>query len=335
MKLDTIELKPILKIKELVPYLKSKNIKFEIMSEKEAEEYLRKNNNYYNITAYKNNFSKYPSPAGKYEGLYQDLDFAYLKDLAIIDYRVRLLFFKITIDIEHYLKIRILNLIDNDLEDGYRIVNMYLEKDFYNEENPRKIHNSIFKKVGSDNYNKIFSDYYVDKDKKLENIPIWEFLEIITFGDLVRFYEFFIKEYKIEKEMTNVYILREIVKLRNAVAHNNCLLSDLNKKDNHNKPEFRIVNYLIDSGVRRDFRSNKLKNSRIRQMTYALYMFNEIVTSEGIKENVTKEINELFLERIIRHKEYYINNKLLITTYIYFKKIIDKNYNKNDKNSLT
>ena len=155
MELDTLELKPILKIKELVPYLKSKNIKFEIMSEKEAEEYLRKNNNYYNITAYKNNFERY-FVNGKFIDKYIDLDFAYLKDLAIIDYRVRLLFFKITIDIEHYLKIRILNLIDNiDLEDGYRIVNMYLEKDFYDEEHPRKIHNSIFKKVGSDNYNKI------------------------------------------------------------------------------------------------------------------------------------------------------------------------------------
>ncbi len=335
MELDTLELKPILKIKELVPYLKSKNIKFEIMSEKEAEEYLRKNNNYYNITAYKNNFERY-FVNGKFIDKYIDLDFAYLKDLAIIDYRVRLLFFKITIDIEHYLKIRILNLIDNiDLEDGYRIVNMYLEKDFYDEEHPRKIHNSIFKKVGSDNYNKIFSNYYVDKDKKLENIPIWEFLEIITFGDLVRFYEFFIKEYKIEKEMANVYILREIVKLRNAVAHNNCLLSDFNKKDNHIKPEFKIVNYLINSGVGREFRNNKLKNSRIRQMTYALYMFNEIVTSEGIKENVIKELNELFFERIIRHKEYYNNNELLKSIYQYFKKIIDKNYNINDKNNLT
>ena len=171
MKLDTTELKPILKIKELVPYLKSKNIKFEIMSEKEAEEYLRKNNNYYNITAYKNNFSKYPSPAGKYEGLYQDLDFAYLKDLAIIDYRVRLLFFKITIDIEHYLKIRILNLIDNiDLEDGYRIVNMFLDKDFNDKKFPKKVHNSIFKKIDSEYH---YKKYDIDKEKKLENINIW------------------------------------------------------------------------------------------------------------------------------------------------------------------
>ena len=143
------ELRPMMKISELVPYLKKKNIKFEKISEQEAEDYLRNNNNYYNLTSYKHNFLKYPSPAGEYEGLYQDLDFAYLKDMAIIDHRVRLLFFKIIIDIEHYLKIRILNLIENiEEENGYRAVNMYLEKDFNDEKFPRKVHKSIFKKGG-------------------------------------------------------------------------------------------------------------------------------------------------------------------------------------------
>lgn len=142
------ELRPMMHVDELIPYLKSKNIKFEKITEKEAEDYLRKNNNYYNVTAYKNNFQKYPSPAGKFEGLYQDLDFAYLKDMAIIDYRLRLVLFKMIINIEHYLKMRILNLIENiDEEDGFKIVNMYLEKDYYDEKFPKKIHNSIFKKL--------------------------------------------------------------------------------------------------------------------------------------------------------------------------------------------
>ena len=122
-------LRPMMKISEMVPYLKEKNIKFEKISENDAEEYLKNNNNYYNLTSYKNNFLKYPSPAGEYEGLYQDLDFAYLKDMAIIDHRVRLLFFKIIIDIEHYLKIRILNLIENiEEENGYKAVNKYLTR---------------------------------------------------------------------------------------------------------------------------------------------------------------------------------------------------------------
>ena len=325
-------LKPMMNISEMVPYLKRKNVKFNLISENDAEKYLKYNNNYYNITAYKNNFQKYPSPAGKYEGLYQDLDFAYLKDMAIIDHRLRLLLFKMIIDIEHYLKIKILNTIENiEYEDGYKIVNLYLEKDFNDEKFPKKVHNSIFKKVGNEYYQKIFSKYDVDKDKKLENIPIWEFLEIVTFGELVNFYDFYTKEYNLVDENRDVYILRDIVKLRNAVAHNTCVLSELNKKDNVYPAPYKIVQYLKNCDIGKVTRNNKLSNSRIRQITSTLYMFNEIVTSDGIKQNVNKEINNLFFYRIILHKEYYNNNELLKSIYSYFKNIIEKNYMNVDK----
>lgn len=322
-------LKPMLKVSEMVSYLKEKNIKFNIISEQDAENYLKYNNNYYNITAYKHNFEKYFID-GRFVDKFIDLDFAYLKDMAIIDHRLRLVLFKILIDIEHYLKIRILNIIENiEEEDGYRIVNIFLEKDFYDEKFPRKVHNSIFKKVGSEYNHKIFSKYDIDKDKKLENIPIWEFLEIITFGELVNFYETFAKEYDLKSEIKNVFILREIVKLRNAVAHNSCVLCELDKKDKDFPPDYKIIDYLNSCGIGKETRNNKLSNSRIRQITYSLYMFNEIVTSLGVRENVIKDINDLFYERIILHKEYYTNNELLKSIFAYFDKIIQKYYNVN------
>ena len=322
----SVNLRPMMHIDEMVPYLKQKNIKFEKISEERAEKYLRDNNNYYNITSYKHNFERYLFD-GKFVDKYIDLDFAYLKDMAIIDHRVRLILFKMIIDIEHYLKIKILNTIETiDEEDGYRIVNLYLEKDFNDERFPKRVHNSIFKKVGNEYYQKIFSKYDVDKDKKLENIPIWEFLEIITFGELVNFYDFFTKEYNLVDENRDVYILRDIVKLRNAVAHNTCVLSELNKKDNEYPPAYKVVQYLKSCNIGKETRDNKLGNSRIRQITYTLYMFNEIVTSDGIKKNIKKEINELFFDRIIHHKEYYNNNELLKSIYTYFDKIIKKYY---------
>lgn len=322
-------LRPMMYIDEMIPYLKTKNIKFEIVSEEEARKYLRDNNNYYNVTAYKHNFERYFMD-GEFVDKFIDLDFAYLKDLSIIDMRTRLVLFKMIIDIEHYLKIRILNLIENiDQEDGYRIVNKYLDNDFNDEKFPKKVHNSIFKKVGSEYYQKIFSKYDMDKDRKLENIPIWEFLEIITFGELTNFYEFFSKEYELKSETRNVFILREIVKLRNAVAHNSCVLSELDKKDNKYSPDYKIINYLNSCGIRKETRDNKLSNSRIKQITYTLYMFNEIVTSDGVKENIKEDINNLFYGRIIVHKEYYNNNELLKSIYLYFDKIIRKNYSVN------
>ena len=291
---EKVELKPMLKISEMVSYLIAKNIKFEIMNEEEAEEYWKYNNNYFNVTAYKHNFEKYFSE-GKFINKYIDLDFAYLKDLAIIDHRIRLVLFKMIIDIEHYLKIRILNLIENiPDEDGYKIVNMYLEKDYNDEVQPMKLHSSIFKKVGNEYYNKIFSKYDFDRDSRLENIPIWEFLEIITFGELVSFYDFFSSTYDLKYEKRNIFILREIVKLRNAVAHNSCVLSDLGVKDNCFKPDHRVIEYLTKCGINKSVRDSKLSNSRIRQITYTLYMFNEIVTSKGVKKNIKHDINKLF-----------------------------------------
>lgn len=325
-------LRAMMKINEMIPYLKQKNIKFEKISEEDAEWYLRNNNNYYNITAYKHNFEKY-FIKGEFVNKYIDLDFAYLKDLSIIDHRLRLILFKMIIDIEHYLKIKILNTIETiKREDGYRIVNLYLEKDFNDDKFPKKVHNSIFKKVGNEYYQKIFSKYDIDHDKKLENIPIWEFLEIITFGELVSFYDFYTKEYDLKDEKKDVYILREVVKLRNAVAHNVNILSELNKKDNKYPPAYKIVQYLKSCNIGKDARINKLSNTRIRQITYTLYIFNEIVTSEGIKKNVTDDINHLFYNRIKKHKEYYNNNEILKSIYDYFKKIIDNYYTTNIKN---
>lgn len=315
-----------LRIDKMVNHLKSKNIRFEKMKESEAENYLKNNNNYYNVTSYKRNFEKY-FVNGNYVDKYIDLDFAYLKDLAIIDMRTRLILFKMIIDIEHYLKIRILNLIEDiEEEDGYRIVNLYLEKDFNNENFPKKIHQSIFKKMGNEYYQKIFSKYDMDEDKKLENIPIWEFLEIITFGELVSFYDFFANQYRLTNERNNIFILREIVKLRNAVAHNACILCDLGLKDNMHVPNFKVITFLNKCKLGKDARNNKLSNSRIRQITYTLYMFNKVVTSEGIKKNVQEDINDLFYNRIPMHKDYYIHNELLKSVYSYFDKIILTSY---------
>ena len=324
---ETLTLRPMMKISDMIPYLKNKNVKFECCLEQDAETYLRENNNYYNVTSYKNNFVKYQ--CGELEGKYIDLDFAYLKDLSIIDYRTRLVLFKMIIDIEHYLKIRILNTIEEiSNEDGYKIVNLYLEKDFNDVERPKRVHESIRKKVTNEYYQKIFSKYDLDKDTKIENIPIWEFLEIITFGELINFFGFFTKYYNLE-DNKYIFILREINKLRNAVAHNSCVLCDLDKKDNLHRAATLVINYLKECGIGKENRNTKLSNSRIRQITYTLYMFNIIVSSEGVKNNVKHDITKLFYGRIILNSKYYNNNGLLKSIYNYFDKIIEKNYKEN------
>ena len=231
------------------------------------------------------------------------------------------------VDIEHYLKLKILRLIKNiPNEDGYAVVNKYLDNDYNDPVNPKKLHNSILKNSDNVYYSEIFSKLVIDDNMKLENIPIWEFLKIITFGELVKFYEYFLNEYNFFYLVNDIYILRDIVRLRNAVAHNDNILTNLGIKDNNYNPNKYVIDFLDKSGIGKEKRKNKLQNSRIRQITYVLYMFNELVTSDGVRESVTKKINYFFFNRVIKHREYYSNNNLLISVYNYFKQIIDTHY---------
>lgn len=138
-------MKPMLNESELIEVLKSKNIKFNYISEKQVKNILRTSNNYNNITSYKNNFERYYID-GKYDNRYIDLDFAYLKDLSDIDYELRIILFIMIMNIEHFLKIKILNEIEMLENNGYNIVNEFLEKDYKEE---KRVHKSIFHKMGS------------------------------------------------------------------------------------------------------------------------------------------------------------------------------------------
>lgn len=320
---NNIELKPMLKITEMVDYLKEKNIKFEKITEEEAEKYLKNNVNYYNLVSYKNNFEKYIRQ-GQFIDKFIDLDFAYLKDLSIIDSQIRLVLFKIIIEIEHSLKIRILNIVETiENEDGYKLVNKYLEKDFNNKKRPRKVHDSIKHNVTSEYFQKIFFKYNWDEDTKIENIPVWEFLEIITFGELINFFDYLTIESGLKKENTDVFIFREILKLRNAVAHNTLLLNDLNTKNNINPPAYKIIQYLNKKGISKTTRNKKLCNSRIRQITYTLYMFDVSVIDSELKKDIKRELKNIYYIRILLHKDYYNNNELLKSIYKYFEKILN------------
>ena len=51
----------------------------------------------------------------------------------------------------------------------------------------------------------MWTKYNIDNNNKIENIPIWEFLEIITFGELVNFFEFFTNFYNLDDKKIHIY----------------------------------------------------------------------------------------------------------------------------------
>ena len=311
--------KHILTIEEMINKLENKNIKFNIISKQKAIYYLEYNFNYYNLLTYTSNFQKYYINKKEVDK-YIDLDFAYLIDLAYIDQKLRNILFNMLMQVEYYLKVWIYKTERNLQKDGKTIVNEYLKVDYSGE---KQIHSNIYNKIGKVEYKEIMSKYTINKENRLENIPLWDFMNLITFGELVDFYDFYTLKNDLKKDHRIVYLLRDIVRLRNGVCHNDLLLSNLGEKDTI-KTKKEISDYLDNIGIGKNLKENKLANRRVRQITSLLYIFNRIISSNEIKNKANNEINNLII-RIKKHKEYYTNNELLKSIYHFFLAIVKAN----------
>ena len=118
--------KPMLSVSQQIDHLEKKGVMFNLYAVEDAKNYLRYNNNYFKLTSYRKNYDKYQG--GDKDGKYVNLDFAYLKDLSIIDMKLRYLLLQLALDIEHYAKLKILRLIEENDEDGYSICEEFFEQ---------------------------------------------------------------------------------------------------------------------------------------------------------------------------------------------------------------
>lgn len=174
--------KKMLSYDEMITKLKDKGITFNIMSEREATDFLRDNNYFFKLISYRVNFKK-----DTLTDKYIDLDFAYLVDLAAIDAAIRRFLSPITLNVEHGCKVRILKKItENDEIDGYNIVNkLKLSDNSYS----RKAYEKTIDFLKENQYEtKLYNNYK-------NNIPIWVLIESMTFGALTQFWNFYRDEY--------------------------------------------------------------------------------------------------------------------------------------------
>ena len=110
-------MKKSLSYNEQIEHMKNKGITFNIIAENEAKDFLINNNYFLKLYAYRKNYYKTK------DGKYINLDFAYLKELSTIDMHLRYLIVEMCLDIEHAIKVKLLNKVQQvSNEDGYNIV---------------------------------------------------------------------------------------------------------------------------------------------------------------------------------------------------------------------
>lgn len=317
--------KPKLSIKKQIERLKSKGIKFEFYSETDAYYFLQNNSYLFKLKAYCNTYKK-KDALGKTLP-YQDLDFAYLVDLSIIDMHLRRFLIEFTLDIEHILKTKLIRDFNTSKFDGYDIVRDFLHenthaKDFIGEEigKIRKL-----KQNGKDLLH--VSQFLLEKYEY--DLAIWNFIEVIQFGILVDFAKFFYDRH-INLEFDSIkHGLFNVKFLRNSAAHNNCMLADL--KNNIQTPQKQIVDEIyrlkIFKRKTRTYINNQMKNRVINDFVTAIFIYDRICKSRKMKIYCYKELQSIFLNRLVRNRQYYERSHIIKTKYIFCFRIV-KYFNK-------
>ncbi len=319
-----ISSKPKLSSKQLIQKMKKeKGIKFNLISEADAEIYMLNSNNYLRTASYRKNYQKYTN--GDNKGKYINLDFAYLKELSSIDFHFRSLVSKMCIDIEHNLKVQILKEIENNTSiDGYGIVNSFLQ---LNQKIVNKLEGTINSPFTGDLIQKYFTisstvnpntGRTIYKITSYSDCPVWVLFELITFGDLIIFFEYYKANYSTNIKLSK-NVLNLVKSLRNASAHNNCIIACLNHKTCGTPAEISQKIASIKT-INKNQRQKKLSQRPTLEFVALLYAYDSIV-SEKVKAKRIEELNDLLFIRMCRNKNYFSDNSLIKSSYDFICKV--------------
>ena len=289
--------------------MKNRGITFNEISENDAKQFLQNNNYYMKLAAYRANYDK--CDTGKRQGQYKKLDVGYLKELSTIDMYLRYIVMDMCLDIEHVIKVRLIkNITNNPSEDGYDIVRKFIDQD----DNLRILKNIRSHKSG---------EYCKDLiEKYYPYFPVWVFVELISFGDLLYFCSFYEKIYGVQ--IINNKLMNTVRDVRNAAAHSNCLLNKMTEKiDSTKQVNNEISSFIIGmKNISKTSRVNNLSYKFTNSFVTVLYVYDSLM-NEIPKQKRYKEIQEFMNGRVVKNKQFFQSNSKIIGVYNFHKKVID------------
>lgn len=313
---DPVHTRPKLSTQGQIEYMRDKRgIKFNIVTEAQAARFLSANNYYFKLKAFEKNFSTYPkteaTKASGTAGKYTNLEFAYLQELSTLDMYFREMVLTFSLDIEHFLRVRLMkDISENEAEDGYSIVKSFLDCQ-------PSVKDTIENKK---------SNSYCEQlvDKYSSDYPVWVFIEVLSLGDLINFCDHYYAKYP-SREIS-LGSLRIVKFIRNAAAHNNCLLHNLADNSGSNFTQNREANSFLATinGLSAKTRARKMGNRTIHDFVVLLYTFSKIV-SPGVKKHQLLKLQNLLNDRFQLHVlDYFSDNALIASNFEFLKKVVDK-----------
>jgi hypothetical protein len=302
-----------LAVEEQIEYLKFKGITFNYINEFEASEFLNDNSYYYKVTAFRKNFAK--NSKQKYE----NLEFATIRDLATIDMHLRYLLLKLSLDVEHSIKTKLIKLITTSDEDGYSIIEEYDNYLLNNLLKNPKLSVQEKKEI-KDNYVPVAQNIMKDSknpkgyhkdlfDKHHDKPSIWVLIELMSYGSLANFTKFYVGEekfgYTVLKDANDfIHFSKNI---RDSAAHSRPILFNIIGPEQFkmaNNPKIKLKNYLVNAGLPKRIVKNYLMNVKVHDLCSLLFLHDSYITGSKTRRERKKELISL-LKRSKKEKKLY------------------------------
>lgn len=277
-----------LDVKEQIQNLKSKGITFDIVNEETAECVLSYSTYLFKIKSYARNFDTE-------NGKYLRLDFAHLYELSKIDMYFRRALFNILIGVEHCLKTNLLK----DFSTLDKVTAKMLTADFLKSNLGRKTKNFLERPIKDRSVSKLL----IESNSPPEQMPFWVLIEIMQLGNLLELYEYFYQKrfknfYKHNDAILISNAMFSLKCLRNSVAHNNCILTNVFNEDKENMQQelYRILSpdrYKIQPKTG-DSIEKMLANQTISDFLMAILLVKLAVKSDGLLNSIKRELSIFF-----------------------------------------
>lgn len=354
--------KPKLTAAQQVESMKRNGISFDLFPEERAEEFLARRNYFFKLKAFAKNFDKWRLTENAPDQ-YVNLDFAYLVELSKLDMRLRSFVLGASLDIEHFLKVRINEAVMVDPKcDGYQIVSDFLRhseagkvstlEKRLDASSAREAASSIanivrrvlhelddtksretvpesvirafddlrevadnvtegvdlhhieksISRLGASSYSRSVANKY----GKSNRMAVWNLMELASFGDVISLYKFYFIESAEQKDPTAQVVkplLFPAKTLRNAAAHNSCLMHGM--RDKLSKPVGAIAKSLRDEyGYDAWLVANTRRVPVIHDLSALLICYDRVVEGPGIRRDRACDMRALRI-RLMRHREYF------------------------------
>ncbi len=155
--------------------------------------------------------------------------------------------------------------------------------------------------------------------------PVWVLCELVSFGELCKLVRHYDTLYP-KRLSFPTSLLFPVRDLRNAAAHNNCLIHDVRAAHYSISGRNNRVNPFLQKeiqqiqGISKRTRHTYLVNKPIHDFLCLLLLYANVVQSEHLRAARCNALNQLINHRCRKNRSYYTQQATLRSAYVFLRK---------------